>query len=67
MPIIAAKDKAKMITARVEPSKGVDSYAVETAKKMAGRLGYRKTIMKGDNEPAILALTWRYGEKAMWR
>ena len=34
MPIIVAKDnKTKMIMAMVVPSKGLDSYAVETAKK----------------------------------
>ena len=34
MPIIVAKDnKTKMIMARVVPSKGLDSYAVETVKK----------------------------------
>ena len=57
MPIVVAKDsKTKMIMARVVPSKGVDSYAVETVKKMVERLGHRKIIMKSDNEPAILAL-----------
>ena len=57
MPIVVAKDsKTKMTMARVVPSKGVDSYAVETVKKMVERLGYKKIIMKSDNEPAVLAL-----------
>ncbi len=55
MPIIVAKDnKTKMITTRVVPSKGVDSFAVEPAKKMVERLGYRKIIMKSDNDLAFL-------------
>ncbi len=41
--------------ARVVPSKGLDSHAVESVKKMIERLGYKKIIMKSDNEPAILA------------
>jgi hypothetical protein len=45
-----------MITARIGPSKGSDSYAAETVKKMVERLGRRKIIMRSDNEPAILAL-----------
>ena len=57
MPIVLAKDsKTKMIMARVVPGKGVDSYAVETVKKMVERLGHKKIIMKSDNAPAILAL-----------
>ena len=44
MPIIVAKDnKTKMIMARVVPSKGLDSYAVETVKRMVERLGTRKS------------------------
>ncbi len=58
MPFVVAKDnKTKMIMARVAPSKGLDSYAVETAKKMVERLGFTKIIRRSDGEPAILALT----------
>ncbi len=57
MPIIVAKDnKTKVIMARVVPSNGLDSYVVETAKKMVERPGYRDIIMRSGNEPAILAL-----------
>ncbi len=36
MPIIVAKDnKSNMIMARVVPSKGVDSYAVETVRRLS--------------------------------
>ena len=57
MPIVVAKDnRTKMILARVVPSKWLYSYAVETVKRMVERLGYKKVIMKSDNEPATLAL-----------
>ena len=57
MPIVVAKDnRTKMIMARVVPGEGLDSYAVETLKKIFERLGYKKVILKSDNEPAILAL-----------
>ena len=57
MPIVVAKDnRTKMIMAGVVPSKELDSYAVETVKRMVERLGYKKVIMKSDNEPAIPAL-----------
>ena len=70
MPIVAAKDsKTKMIMARVVPCKGVDSYAVETVKKMVERFGQKKKIiMKTDNEPAILALKEAVRrERVTWR
>ena len=57
MPIIATKDsKTKMIMAKVVASKGVENYAVEVVKKMIEQLGYRKVILRSDNELAILAL-----------
>ncbi len=57
VPIIVAKDnKTKMIMERFVPSKGVESYAVETVKKMVERLGHKRIIMKSDDEPATLAL-----------
>ena len=44
MPIIVAKDnKTKMIMARVVPSKGLDSYAVETVKRWWRDWGTRKS------------------------
>ena len=51
MPIVVAKDnRTKMIMARVVPSKGLDSYAVETVKKMVERLGYKKVIRATMNQ-----------------
>ncbi len=50
MPIIGAKGiKTKMITARVVPTKGLDSDAVETVKKMIERSGLKKINMRSDN------------------
>ncbi len=45
-----------MIMERAKPSKGLDSYGVETAENMAQRLGHKKITMRSDSEPAILAL-----------
>ncbi len=57
MPIVVVKgSKTKMIMAKAEPSKGVENYAVEVAKRAVECLGYSKIIMRSDNEPAILAL-----------
>ncbi len=53
---MAKGNKLKMIMVRVVPSKGVDSHAVETEKRMVKRLGCRRIIVRSDNEPAILAL-----------
>ncbi len=52
--IVAKNNETKMIMARVVPRKGVESYAVETVKKMADRLRYRRRIISRDSEPAIL-------------
>ncbi len=56
-PIVVAKDnKTKTIMARIAPSNEAESYGVETVDMMVERLGYRKLIMRSDDEPAILAL-----------
>ena len=69
MPLVVAKDNmTKMTMARVVPSKELDSYAVETVKRMVERLGYKKVIMKSDREPAILALKEAVRrERVTWR
>ncbi len=54
-PIVVTKDsKTKMIMARVAPSKEVENHAVEVAKEMIEELGYRRVILRSDDEPAIL-------------
>ena len=67
-PIIVAKDnKTKMIMAKVVPSKGVENYAAEVVKKMIEQLGYRKVILRSDNETAILARKEAVRrERVMW-
>ena len=45
-----------MIMAKVVQPKGVVPYAVEVMKNMVEQLGYKKVIVRSDNEPAILAL-----------
>ncbi len=56
LPIIVAKDKeTKLIMARVVPSKGLDSYAVEAVEKMVESLGRNKIVVWSDSEQAILA------------
>ena len=37
---------------RVVPSKGLDSYAAETVKKMVERLGHKKIIMNEERQRA---------------
>ena len=68
MPITVTKDsETKVIMAKVAPSKEVENYAVEVAKKMIEQLGYRKVMLRSDSEPAILTLKERSGERVMWR
>ncbi len=45
-----------MIMASVVPNKGLREYAVEVFRRFVGQLGYKKAILKSDNEPAILSL-----------
>ena len=57
MPILVARDsRTKMVFARVVPRKGLDEYAVGAMKRIVEQLGYKRIIMKSDNEPAILLL-----------
>ncbi len=56
MPIIVAKDdKTKVIAARVAPSKGVESFAVETARDggEVGPVGDHQATGSGSVENAI--------------
>ena len=57
MPILAIKDrKTGMMQSRVVPSKGNDKYAIKRLKKDLELLGYKKIILKSDNESSILSL-----------
>ena len=57
MPILVLKDsRTKVALARVVPKKGRDQYAIERLQKDIANLGYKKLILKSDNEVAIVAL-----------
>ena len=57
MPILAIKDrKTGMMQSRVVPAKGNDKYAIKRLVKDIELLGYKKIILKSDNEVAIMAL-----------
>ena len=57
MPILVTKDsRTKMVYSRVVPKKGLDDYAVGALKRITEELGYKKVVMKSDNEPSILQL-----------
>ncbi len=57
VPILVAKDsRAKMVYSRVAPQKGLGDYTVGSLKKIAKQLGYKKVVIKSDNEPAIFSL-----------
>ncbi len=57
-----------MIMVKVVPSKGVESCTVEVVKKTIEQLGYRRAILRSDNEPAMLALKEAgFQEKVLWR
>ena len=57
MPILVIKDgRTKFITAKVVPQKGVNDYAVASCKRAVEQMGYKRVILKSDNEASILAL-----------
>ena len=57
MPTLVIKDsQSKMMFARVVPEKGVYPYAVVRLAADIRSLGYRKLIIKSDNEASIKAL-----------
>ena len=57
MPILVAKDrKTNWTMAGVVPSKGKCAHAVRRMEGMLDILGYRKYILKSDQEPAIMEL-----------
>ncbi len=53
---MAKDNKTKTIAAKAVPSKGVESYPADTAKRTVERLGYRKIIMRSDSESAMVVL-----------
>ena len=57
MPILVIKDEnTKRISAHVVPEKGRNAHAVKVLRHEIEILGYKKMILKSDQEPAIMAL-----------
>ena len=57
MPILVMKDrKTRVVRARVVPQKGRNAYAIKILAGMIVSLGYKKILLKSDQEPAVLAL-----------
>ena len=54
MPIMVVKDReSRWVAARVVPKKGRDPHAVRELGRIIGYLGYKRVILKSDQEPAI--------------
>ena len=57
MPMIVLYDsESKYIAAEIVPEKGANEYSVRRMAQIVNRLGYRRVILKSDQEPAIIAL-----------
>ena len=57
MPIVGGMDEASgSLIADVVPEKGRHPHAVKRLGERIEELGYRKIILKSDDEPAIVAL-----------
>ena len=57
MPIQIMKDhESKMRYARAVPRKAVDTYTVDRLKKVIEQLGYKRIVLKSDQETSIKAL-----------
>ena len=57
MPILVVKDRdSGWISARVVPKKGKHVYAIKEMSKLIDWMGYRRIIIKTDQEPAIMDL-----------
>ena len=57
MPMIVIHDsKSKYVAAEIVPEKGVNEYAVRRIAQIINRLGYRRVIIKSDQEASIVAL-----------
>ena len=57
IPILAVRDSLyKYVAASCVPNKGGSPYAVKYLSGVLRDLGYRKLVLKSDNEPSILLL-----------
>ena len=57
MPFMVVKDrKSKKMWAFIVKEKGVNPYAVKKLAKILSGTGYRRVILKSDQEPAVMSL-----------
>ena len=57
MPVLNIKDLwSKKVAAEIVPRKGNNEYALEVLTDFIKQTGYKKLILKSDQEPAILSL-----------
>jgi glutaredoxin len=57
MPFVVVKDrKSKKMWAYIVREKGVNPYAVKKLAKILSGTGYRRVIIKSDQEPAVMSL-----------
>ena len=54
--IVLVDDKSGMLKSSVLKQKGVEEWSIKVVKKYVESLGYKKVVMKNDNENAIMAL-----------
>jgi glutaredoxin len=57
MPMIVIHDSmSKYVASEIVPEKGLNEYAVRRLAQIINRFGYRRIIIKSDQEPSIVAL-----------
>ena len=54
--IVIYDSKPKYVAAEIVPEKGLNEYAVRRVAQVINRLGYRRVIIKSDQEASIVAL-----------
>ena len=54
--IVIHDSKSKYVAAEIVPEKGMDEYGVRRVAQIIDRLGYRRVIIKSDQEASIVAL-----------
>jgi hypothetical protein len=66
MPIVVIKDsRSKMTFARAIPEKGQNAYAIRRVSDDVASLGYKRVVLKSDNEESMKALRRGSGMRAM--
>ena len=54
--IVIHDSRSKYVAAEIVPEKGLNEYAVRRVAQIVNRLGYRRIIIKSDQEASIVAL-----------